>query len=314
MAKLRQEVFEASQLTCSAGIAPNKMLAKIASNMNKPNGQYHIPNDLEKVMEFVKSTRLAKINGIGKVTAKILQGVLGATTAGELWEQRHWVRLLFTEIQAEFLLCCSMGLGSTGHGEHESERQSMSVERTFSAISSLDQMIPVLRDICEELAKQMEMEGLAGRNVGIKMKASDFTTSTRAVTLKRHVLSAEDMFTHAKQLLAKHHPQDLRLLGVRMSMLEVVEEVSPEESMETFLVKVETEASAIKCPICLQPIAGTSEVAEDEAQQMVNEHVDLCLAKGIADQPSQPSEPKAKMAKTAVGKGTLDAFLRKGPR
>lgn len=310
VSSLRTEVFEASQLTCSAGIAPNKMLAKVASNMNKPNGQFYLPNDRKAVDEFIKGTRLAKINGIGKVTAKILEGTLGATTAGQLWEQRHWVRLLFTEIQADFLLRCAMGLGSNGHGEHEYERQSMSVERTFPSFSTLDRMFSVLKELCEELAKQLEMEGLAGKNVGIKMKASDFTTTTRAITLKKHVLSAEEMFSHAKQLLIKHHPPDLRLLGVRMSMLESVDEVIPEESIETFIVKMESESSAIKCPICLKPIASS----EVDSERLVNEHVDLCLAKGLADE--EEDQPKKKMLKVDPvpkpnGRPTLDVFFKR---
>jgi nucleotidyltransferase/DNA polymerase involved in DNA repair len=284
------------------------MLAKIASNMNKPNGQFYIPNDRKAVDEFIKGTRLAKINGIGKVTAKILEGTLGATTAGQLWEQRHWARLLFTEIQADFLLRCSMGLGSSGHGEHEYERQSISVERTFPSLSSLDRMVAVLKDLCEELTKQMEMEGLAGKNVGIKMKASDFTTTTRAITLKRHVLSAEEMFSHAKQLLVKHHPPDLRLLGVRMSMLELMDEVMPEETIDTFIVKMESESSSIKCPICLKPIA----VNESESERLVNEHVDLCLAKSLANEDEEPKRKQFKVDTEPKPRApTLDAFFKR---
>jgi len=320
VSKLRQEVFETSGLTCSAGIAPNKMLAKIASNMNKPNGQYYLEGTVEKVQEFVRTARLARINGIGKVTAKILEGVLGATTAGQLFEQRLWVKLLFTEIQANFLLRCSLGIGSTSHSDHDSERQSMSTERTFPTIRKLDEMLSVLKGLCEELSKQLEMEGLAGKNIGIKMKSSDFAVITRVTTVKCFIWSSEDLFSHAKGLLVKNHPTDLRLLGVRLASLGSTEEIETEESIQNFIVRVEHDEELAKCPICLKPIAGTSESASPEAQQLVNDHVDMCLARVASEQSSQPTNPKPEKlilqqksfsVSSKRASGTLDVFFRK---
>jgi DNA polymerase kappa len=82
--RIRKEVFENSGLTCSAGIAPNKLLAKICSNVKKPNGQFYLPPDKNAVIKFVEETPLRKLSGIGKVMAKQLQLLFNAETCKDL--------------------------------------------------------------------------------------------------------------------------------------------------------------------------------------------------------------------------------------
>jgi nucleotidyltransferase/DNA polymerase involved in DNA repair len=319
VAKMRMEVFQESGLTCSAGIAPNKMLAKVASNIQKPNGQYFVEGNRAKVIDFIRGTKLSRINGIGKVTAMVLEGVLGASTVGQLWEQRVWGKLLFSEIQSDFLLRCCLGVGSANNSDHESERQSLSVERTFPTITDLDKMFQVLSDLCLELFKQLELEGLAGKNVGIKMKASDFSTTTRAVTLKRFIWTEADIFNQAKQLLAKFHPPDLRLLGVRLASLDHIEAVTPEESIENFVSKTDKAKGLAKCPVCLVAIPGAPEQDDSESvQKTISDHVDLCLAKGYDVDSSQPdSKPKpfpqsdGPIKRKPRQESSLDRFLKK---
>lgn len=70
--EIRQRIFEATKLTCSSGIACNKMLAKIGTDMNKPNGQYYLKPDLEEIKNFTDNLHVRKIPGIGRMTELVL--------------------------------------------------------------------------------------------------------------------------------------------------------------------------------------------------------------------------------------------------
>ncbi len=308
VSQLRKEVFEVSGLTCSAGISANKMLAKICSNINKPNGQYYLRNDRDSILEFIHNTKLSKINGIGKVSAKLLEGVLGAVTVGQLWEQRFWIKLLFSDIQSEFLLRCCLGVGYNYNMDAEGDRQSISTERTFPTLTDLNGMLSILGDLCNDLSKQLDCEALAGKNVSIKMKDANFNVTTRALTLKKYVWKEKDIFEPAKQLLTRNHPQDLRLLGVRMSMLESVENIDVEESLEQFVKKNKVEGNLLKCPICLQSIPGAYVEESVESLHKLNDHVDQCLSKGVANQSSQPVVKEEIKPETIQG---IERFFKK---
>ena len=70
--EIRQRIVDATQLTCSSGIACNKMLAKICTDMNKPNGQYYLKPDLDEVVKFANDLHVRKIPGIGRMTELVL--------------------------------------------------------------------------------------------------------------------------------------------------------------------------------------------------------------------------------------------------
>eukprot|EP00041_Stephanoeca_diplocostata_P038622 m.1534700 g.1534700 ORF g.1534700 m.1534700 type:complete len:272 (+) comp25243_c0_seq52:3581-4396(+) len=89
VAEMREKIRAATQLTASAGIAPNKMLAKICSDMNKPNGQYFLESTREAVLRFIHGLSVRKVSGIGKVSAAVLHR-LGVQTCHHLYQQRRW--------------------------------------------------------------------------------------------------------------------------------------------------------------------------------------------------------------------------------
>lgn len=191
----------------------------------------------------------------------------------------------------------------------------MSVERTFSTIEDLQAMLSILNFLCTDLARDLENEGLVGKNVTVKMKASDFSVTTRAVTLKRFISTKDDIYQHAKELLTKHRPKDLRLLGVRMSSLEHSDNVSPEEDISEFVRKVNS-SNLVKCPICLLAILDAVEDESEHTQKLVNEHVDMCLAKSVAQQSSQGTKPASvkEAPKQQRKAGRIDSFFKKKPK
>lgn len=94
--ELRNAIFKETGLTCSAGVAPNFMLAKVCSDINKPNGQFILPNDRKAIMTFISSLPIRKIGGIGKVTEHVLRDVLGIKTCDDMLQKGAFLCALFS--------------------------------------------------------------------------------------------------------------------------------------------------------------------------------------------------------------------------
>lgn len=128
MEQIRQEIFESTQLTASAGIACNRTLSKVCSDINKPNGQYYLPiHSKSGILEFVREMRVRQIPGVGRVTERVLEA-LGVIKCGDIYARRAILYKLLSPISFQFMLRNYLGLGSTSFSA-EVERKSMSVER-----------------------------------------------------------------------------------------------------------------------------------------------------------------------------------------
>ncbi|XP_041270494.1 DNA polymerase kappa isoform X1 [Onychostruthus taczanowskii] len=238
--EIRFRIEQKTQLTASAGIAPNTMLAKMCSDRNKPNGQYRISPERLAVLDFLKDLPIRKVPGIGKVTEKMLKA-LGIVTCSELYQQRALLSLLFSEVSWRHFLDISLGLGST-HLEKDGERKSMSTERTFSEINTAEDQYSLCRELCRDLAQDLQKEGLKGKTVTLKLKNVNFEVKTRASTVLSSVSTEEEIFTVAKDLLGTEigsvapHPLRIRLMGVRVSgFLTEEEKKYQQKSITSFL-------------------------------------------------------------------------------
>ncbi|KAK2664875.1 hypothetical protein Ddye_003449 [Dipteronia dyeriana] len=214
--ELRSRVYEETGLTCSAGVAANRLLAKVCSDVNKPNGQFVLPNERMAVITFVSSLPIRKIGGIGKVTEHMLRDVLGINTCEELLQKGSFLCALFSQSTAEFFLSVGLGLGGTETPQVRF-RKSISNERTFSATEDKALLYQKLAEIAEMLSSDMHKEGLHGRTLTLKLKTASFEVRTRAVTLQKYICSSEDILKHASLLLEAELPVSLRLIGLRVS-------------------------------------------------------------------------------------------------
>uniref|UniRef100_A0A8C0E839 DNA polymerase kappa n=1 Tax=Bubo bubo TaxID=30461 RepID=A0A8C0E839_BUBBB len=238
--EIRFRIEQKTQLTASAGIAPNIMLAKMCSDRNKPNGQCRIPPERRAVLDFLKDLPIRKVPGIGKVTEKMLKA-LGIVTCSELYQQRALLSLLFSEASWRNFLDISLGLGST-HLEKDGERKSMSTERTFSEINTAEDQYNLCQELCRDLAQELQKEGLKGKTVTLKLKNVNFEVKTRASTVLSSVSTEEEIFAVAKDLLGTEidsiapHPLRIRLMGVRVSgFLSEEEKKYRQKSITSFL-------------------------------------------------------------------------------
>jgi DNA polymerase kappa len=127
--QLRAEVEAETGLTISAGIAPNKVLAKISSDKNKPNGQFELESDGKVVRAFMRDLPIRRIPGIGRVAERILTS-MGVETCGDVYKHRAVINLMDHYLGLESLLKAYLGIGSNvvQPGRRE-ERKSVGCER-----------------------------------------------------------------------------------------------------------------------------------------------------------------------------------------
>src|SRR2546422_9443841 len=175
--EIRSVIFRKTKLTSSAGIGPNKLIAKIASEINKPNGQFEVKP--EQVPEFMKDLPVRKIWGIGEKSERKLEE-LGVKTCGEL---QRFSRPELVDVFGKFGLELYDLCRGIDHRpvEPDRERKSLSTEETFPMdLETLEQCAERLEQLFEELMAELAQK-TATRTVAkifVKLKFSDFTRTT----------------------------------------------------------------------------------------------------------------------------------------
>lgn len=231
---MRQAVCVATGgLTCSAGLAPNFLLAKIASDRNKPDGQCLVgPDHKGDVLSFLYPLPVRKVSGIGRVTEKILQA-FGVQTVQDLYEKRALVRYIFKPATAGFLWRASLGC-SSGDGEKDDDneeetdtagRKGISRERTFTSGKTWAETNAKLEEIAHLLAADMTGKDLWARTITVKVKLHTFDVLSRSKSLASGVYVREPahLMALALELLRgiRHdftgNQFSARLLGIRCS-------------------------------------------------------------------------------------------------
>ncbi|MDR0224830.1 MAG: DNA polymerase IV [Burkholderiaceae bacterium] len=218
---IQKAISDATGLTCSIGVAPNKLLAKMASEFNKPHGISIVqPEDLQTV---VWPLACRKINGIGPKADARLQN-LGIHTIGELAAQSlpqlvQWFGLAY----GQWLHGASWGRDDrpvVTHSEPVSMSRETTFERDLHAVRDRAELGAIFTDLCERLAQDLQRKGYMGRTVGIKLRYDDFKTATRDHTLDLPMADAKTL-RHAAGQCLKRVPltRRLRLLGVRVGSL-----------------------------------------------------------------------------------------------
>ena len=224
---VKRAVREETGLTASVGIAPNKFLAKLASDMEKPDGLVVIrPEDAEKVLAPLPVSR---IFGVGKKTEARL-AALGFKTIGQLAaaDRAKLARTLGDRMAAQ-LLALAHGLDDRPV-EPRREAQSIGREETFDEdIHSREDAERVLLSLSEEVGWRLRREGIVARTVTLKLRFAPFDTYTRQQTFPDPVSYDEDIFEAARALF-REFPippgRGIRLLGVSTGNLSMGGEVS----------------------------------------------------------------------------------------
>ncbi|MCJ1472003.1 hypothetical protein MMC13_000647 [Lambiella insularis] len=221
--QLRDEVHQKTKITISAGIAANAKLAKIASNRNKPNGQFRVYSDRNTIMSFMRDLPTRKVNGVGRVFERELDAI-GVKTCGDIYALRAYLSKLFGEKAFRFLMQCYLGLGrTTVQPAEDYERKSVGTESTFRDMNGKAELREKLRWIAEDLEKDLTRTQFKGRTLVLKVKLHTYEVLTRQVIPPKAVHTADDLYTFALPMMAKLEREiprmTLRLMGLRCTHL-----------------------------------------------------------------------------------------------
>lgn len=219
--RIKQAVMNVTGLTCSIAITPNKLLAKIGSDLNKPNGVTIL--SVEDVPSRIWPLPVRKINGIGPKAEKKLI-TLGITTIGQLAEaELHWLQLHFGSSYALWLYKVSRGIDDRPvltHAEPKSISRETTFERDLHPIHDRSILTMELISLCNRVAKDLNRKAYQGRTIGIKIRFEDFNTITRDITLGNSVVDAVAILSATRNCLRRVKlNKKIRLLGVRISSL-----------------------------------------------------------------------------------------------
>lgn len=220
--RLKRAVRDATGLACSIGISPNKLLSKIASDLDKPDGITVIgQGDLQR---RIWPLPVSKVNGIGPKATKRLQG-MGIETIAQLAAAAP------DQLQAAFGTGTARWLLEVAHGIDERPVSMKSEPRSISRETTFERDLHVVRDrallsaifleLCEQLSQDLLRKHVRGATIGIKLRFDDFQIVTRDLTLDEAVVDAHAIHRAAGQCLKRvTFDRRLRLLGVRASKLE----------------------------------------------------------------------------------------------
>jgi DNA polymerase-4 len=218
---IQKSIFEATGLTCSVGVAPNKLLAKMASEFNKPNG-ISVIYDVD-VQTKVWPLPVRKINGIGP-KAEVKLHKLHLMTIGDIAAQsREWLIDNFGKSYGAWMHDAAWGRDDRPV-QTESEPVSMSRETTFDrdlhAVRDRAELGAIFTDLCERVAGDLQRKGYLGKTIGVKLRYGDFRIVTRDQTLAEFTADAKTI-RHTAGLCLKRIDltRRFRLLGVRVGTL-----------------------------------------------------------------------------------------------
>jgi len=214
--RIQADIMRETALVASVGIAPSKFLAKLASDLDKPNGFRVIQRS--EIRAVLDPLPVSKIFGVGPRTAKRLES-LGVRTVREL------ACLSAAEVRKRF--------GASGTWIHELAHgvdprrvvpnrveKSHGLERTFvEDIGDREELRLLLYGFCEEVSYDLRHRGLRGRTVTLKARSADFKTLTRSKSLDHPINVGKRIYSVARQLLERVPRGPLRLLGVQVSNL-----------------------------------------------------------------------------------------------
>ncbi len=230
--EIRDRIYEDLELRASAGISINKFIAKVASDINKPNGQKTI--NPEEVIPFLEELSVNKFYGVGKVTAAKMHN-LGIFTGLDLKKKTAEELTKLFGKSGKFYYDIVRGIH---HSKVKPDRirKSIAAERTFfDNISSEIFMLEKLNKIAEELEKRMTNSKTKGKTITLKIKYSDFTQQTRSKTIGQFIQKKEEVMEVVKELLYQEKLKNsVRLLGISFSNLDT-------EKKEPFWVQLKFE-------------------------------------------------------------------------
>lgn len=223
--RIKQAVKESTGLSCSIGITPNKLLSKICSDLEKPDGLTIL--GMSNIPDRIWPLPVSKINGIGPKAAKKL-ALLGITTIAELAQaELSFLRIYFGRSYSIWLFEASHGVDRRPvitDAEPKSISRETTFERDLHPRQDRHDLSEAFTALCTQVADDLKHKGYAGRTISIKLRFEDFHTLTRDCSLTAHTADSVLIRRAARECLRRVPlKKKIRLLGVKVSTLSSVE-------------------------------------------------------------------------------------------
>jgi DNA polymerase-4 len=217
---IKERIREKERLTCSIGMAPNKLLAKLGSRLQKPDGLVII--EREKVEEILKNLPVSSLHGIGPKLEEALKSI-GISTCGQLGKVHvSFLKKRFGVI-GERLREMGLGLDDSPVVPFDEEEDAKSISHSVTLeedTSDSNLLRKVLLQLSERVSRRMRKDGFYGRRVVLTVRYSDFYTFSKQKALSRWINSGNEIFREALEIFESlPHPKPIRLLGVGVSLL-----------------------------------------------------------------------------------------------
>lgn len=214
--KIKQEIYKNLQITCSIGISYNKLLAKMASDMQKPDGLTHISKS--NCYKIINNLKIDKIPGLGKKSTALLH-------KKEIFTIEQLRKLSLTELNRLFGIHGYYYYNACrGIGENKltlsKDTKSISNEITLHQDTRDKQIIKkVLLRLSDHLADRIRKKNLKGKVIKIKLRYYNFKTISKQISLQKFIHTSEDLFNYSYKLIDDLITQPIRLIGIGLSSL-----------------------------------------------------------------------------------------------
>jgi DNA polymerase-4 len=217
---IKNQIQEGEQLTCSIGVAPNKLLAKLGSRLKKPDGLVVITK--EDVEERLRDLPVSKLNGIGPKLGEALNSI-GISTCGQLGKFPVSVLSKRFGVIGERLHEMGLGLDDSPVLPFDEEEDAKSISHSVTLeedTSDPNILKKVLLQLSERVSRRMRKDRFYGKRISITVRYADFFTFSKQKTHSQWINSGNEIFKKAFEIFeAIPHPKPIRLLGIGVSQL-----------------------------------------------------------------------------------------------
>jgi len=247
--EIRNRIFEKTSLTASAGVSYNKFIAKIASDIQKPDGLTLIKP--EEALNFLEKLPIGKFWGIGKKTEERMKS-MGISTGLDLKKLEMYELIEYFGKSGSYYYNAVRGIDHRPV-EPERTRKSLGREHTFSKdITREDEIMGELKEISSQIEEDLKKQNLWGRQLTLKVKYHDFKLCTRSIQCRGSIRTKDEILSLMPELLKKTSAGSIpvRLLGISLGKLEgdLYREPDPQMELNLFAAEPETDICSGNLP------------------------------------------------------------------
>lgn len=223
--EMKSKIYSKTKLTASIGVASNKILSKIASDKNKPNGAFIVERNEDAEELFMKDLKIRKIPGIGDKSEMKYQ-FLGYNKVSDLLEKPTELYYLLNIQNFDILYKSALGISSNSHNDDRSDnKKSYSRSKTFNLTYDFNYLSETFHELVDELFEDLLIENIIAKTISVEVLDANLEVMSLSKTKDSSIETKEDILKegfHLMHNILKAKPDGIRLLRVKLSKLEML--------------------------------------------------------------------------------------------